>query len=80
MPDSRSRGSGTRGRLDLGGEDLAEPPLELLHVGGLGPGQVEPDPPLLPVPPAQRPAHLEGEGRNVARGIQKIVKPKKGYR
>lgn len=48
-----------RGRLDFGGEDLPEPPLQLLHVGRFGPGQVEAASPLLPVPSTERPDHLE---------------------
>lgn len=48
-----------RGGLDFGGQDLPEPPLQLLHVGRLGPGQVEASSSLLPVASAQRPDHLE---------------------
>lgn len=48
-----------RGRLDFGGEDLPEPPLQLLHVGRFGSGQVETSSSFLPVPSSQRPNHLE---------------------
>lgn len=46
------------GWLDFGGEDLPEPPLQLLHVRRLGSGQVEASSSLLAVPSSQRPDHL----------------------
>lgn len=46
------------GWLDLGGQDLPEPPLQLLHVGGFRSGQVEASPPLLSIPSSQRPDDL----------------------
>lgn len=51
-----------RGRLDFGGEDLPEPPLQLLHVGRFGSGQVEASSSFLPVPSSQHPDHLQHRG------------------
>lgn len=48
-----------RGWLDFGGEDLPEPPLQLLHVGRFGSGQVESSSSLLPIPSSQCPDHLQ---------------------
>lgn len=46
------------GRLDFGGQDLPEPPLQLLHVGRFGSGQVEAAASLLAVDSSQRSEHL----------------------
>lgn len=47
------------GRLDFGGKDLPEPPLQLLHVGRFGSSQVEASSSFLPVTPSQRSDHLK---------------------
>jgi len=52
------------GWLDFGGEDLPEPPLQLLHVRGFGSGQVEASSPFLPVSSTQCSDHLVERGRN----------------
>lgn len=49
------------GWLDFRGEDLPEPPLQLLHVGRFGSSQMEAASPLLSVPSSKRSAHLQFE-------------------
>lgn len=58
LPSSVLRSEGG-GRLDFGGQDLPEPPLQLLHVGRLGSGQVEAAPSFLSVHASQRSEHLK---------------------
>lgn len=58
LPSSGLRSEGG-GRLDFGGQDLPEPPLQLLHVGRLGSRQVEAAPSFLSVHTSQRSEHLK---------------------
>lgn len=51
------------GGLDFGGQDLPEPPLQLLHVGRFGPGQVEAASSFLTVHSSQRSEHLKHRQR-----------------